>query len=554
MPRFPTTIPDPRDPLFDYGPDTIPHKFAAFREPQWNAIMQAVEAIESGTDAVFVEAPTGTGKTLIGEAVRRLLKLRAYYTCTTIALQEQFATDFPYARVLKGRSNYLTESGPLDRMGNPVRSGKWSAITCADCTAATADEDDCQWCMSKESCPFVAAKNAAMLAPLTVLNSAYLLADRHLGDRGLVIADEADMLEHALMSHIEIDISPTRMRQMGLRPPAKKTVPSSWLDWAEDAIEVVKAYYETIPKGPSDVKERIATAALLAKLRMLAMDLPNGGWVYDGYTRETNWVIFRPVFVSRFAQKYLWDIGDKWLLMSATILSPQLMAEDLGMDKAGMSWAYISVPSNFPIENRPVFVVPAADMAFKNRATAWPKMAEAVEGVVRRHPGERILVHTVSYDLAAYLADSLALAPDLHGRNVVTYTRSMDKDQALADYSRTPGSVLLAPSMDRGVDLPGDLCRVQVIAKVPYPNLQDKQVHARMHTPGGQAWYRMQAIRKIVQSTGRGIRSVDDRATTYILDEQFRTNVWQSDYLFPEWWKESLRWDLKYRELTREVS
>jgi ATP-dependent DNA helicase DinG len=202
-----------------------------------------------------------------------------------------------------------------------------------------------------------------------------------------------------------------------------------------------------------------------------------------------------------------------------------------------------------------VYFTGVADMAYRNKEKAWPKIAEGVEGVLLRHPGERVLVHTVSYELARYLHDYLGLSESLGDRNVVTYSSSREKDGALEQYIATAGSVLLAPSMDRGVDLPGDLCTVQVVAKVPYPNLKDKQINARMRMPHGQAWYTMRAIRSIVQMTGRGVRSSTDKAVTYILDEQFRTNIWaKSDHLFPEWWKAALRWDLKYKQLTKGIT
>lgn len=94
--------------------------------------------------------------------------------------------------------------------------------------------------------------------------------------------------------------------------------------------------------------------------------------------------------------------------------------------------------------------------------------------------------------------------------------------------------------MARGVDLKGDACRVQVIAKVPFPSLADKQVSARMRLPGGDTWYKVQTVREMVQMTGRGVRSETDHAVTYVLDEQFQ-RVWsQSKRLFPQWWREAV--------------
>jgi Rad3-related DNA helicase len=108
---------------------------------------------------------------------------------------------------------------------------------------------------------------------------------------------------------------------------------------------------------------------------------------------------------------------------------------------------------------------------------------------------------------------------------------------------------MLAPSMARGIDLPGDLCRVQVIAKAPFLSLGDAQVARRTHLPGGDVWYAVQAIRDIVQMTGRAVRSKDDHAITYIFDQQFSSNLWRKNkMLFPDWWRESVKTDINIRE------
>src|SRR5688572_29011158 len=63
---------------------------------------------------VFLQAPTGSGKTLIANlAQRKMQARRMIYTCTTKSLQDQVVRDFIYGRVLKGRSNYPTLLGEV---------------------------------------------------------------------------------------------------------------------------------------------------------------------------------------------------------------------------------------------------------------------------------------------------------------------------------------------------------------------------------------------------------------------------------------------------------
>jgi Rad3-related DNA helicase len=504
-------------------------------------------------NVIFFQAPTGTGKTLIAELVSRLIGGKTIYACSTKQLQDQFERDFPYAKVIKGRANYLTDSGILDNWGKS-KSQLPSEITCADCTWDLSNPV-CSWCATHETCPYNIAKIRAQSAQLACLNYSYLLTDstyvHGFAGRRLIVGDECDLIERELLSQYEVVISGKRQAHMSLNPPRRKTVSTSWEQWVqEEAIPTVTEYLDYLPtpqtsQRPFDIKQYNSTRTLLDKLFVLRDELKRGLWVYDGYSEEpqpTDPIIFRPVRVNTWGKGNFWPYAEKFLLMSATILSADLMADELGLEK---EWELIDVGSVFPVENRPIHIVPIADMAFRNREAGWKDMVKGVEGVLRMHQTERVLVHCVSYELAAFLHSSVTMP----GRNAVVYHNSSEKTRALEDYSSYPGSVLFAASMDRGVDLPDDLCRVQIVAKVPFPNVKDKRINARLYGDGGRNWYRMQTIRTLIQMTGRGVRSKDDWCVTYILDSQFMSNLWKSSYLFPKWWREAVDWKVNKARL-----
>lgn len=533
----------------------VPLPFDSFRDGQEEIIDSIYERFQSGCKVVFLQAPTGVGKSIIGEGTRRLVRGNGIYSCSTKTLQDQFVSDFVYGRVIKGRSNYLTLAGSLDRMGRKSSSGP-SMVTCADCTYTR--ESGCRWCVSQTGCPYVMARNSAAQAELAILNTSYFLTDANKGmgrfkDRDLVIIDEADLLEGELLNQVEVFVSDRRMAKMNIDPPTRKTVESAWLPWVEEeAIPKVARYIESlkVPHDPdasaADIKEYSSLRDLSERLDILKRELPKGGWVYDGY--DSGHTIFRPVEVNEWGSKYLWPHAQRFLLMSATILSASHMADQLGLtDK----WDVIDVDSNFPVENRPVYVVPIADMTYKLKDEEWPKMVDGISGVLRRHPDERILVHCVSYQLARYIKDELKLrSSEWSRRDIIIYENSNEKDTALSRFKSRPGAVILAASMDRGIDLADDYCRVQVIAKIPFGNTKDKRIIARMkQTKGGYTWYKMEAIRTLIQMTGRGVRSKEDWCTTYILDKQFTSNIMASKYLLPKWWKAALRMDLGPRKL-----
>ena len=229
--------------------------------------------------------------------------------------------------------------------------------------------------------------------------------------------------------------------------------------------------------------------------------------------------------------------------MSATIISPEQMAYDLGLDDD--EWEVVEIPSSFPKERRPVVVRAETSVTRKTEESAFPILVRQLGEIMDEHPDERILVHSNSYKLTRELFfEGRHHSQDARSR-LYTYLNAQERDKALNNYLNNPRGVLVAPSFERGVDLHGDDCRVIVIAKVPFPYLGDKQVAARLHGTGrsGQIWYAVETVRTIVQMTGRGMRSKDDFCLSYVLDREFLRVHWDHQKLFPQWWREALVMD-----------
>lgn len=210
-------------------------------------------------------------------------------------------------------------------------------------------------------------------------------------------------------------------------------------------------------------------------------------------------------------------------------------------DAGKPTWSCVRVPAQFAIENRRVFATPVAAMTFKQKADSYPRMARAVKGLLAHHPEERVLIHTVSYDLGKFLLRDLMANLGPSHKRLMTYDTAKDRDKVIERYRRTEGAVLIAPSLERGVDFKGDDCRVVAVCKIPFPNISDRQISARLHSRGGQMWYSVATVRSLVQMTGRATRSAEDHSVNYILDEQFVSNVWKkSKHLLPSWWREAV--------------
>jgi ATP-dependent DNA helicase DinG len=532
-----------------------PERFTSFQPHQIDAIVEATLAFNDN-DIVLLDAPVGSGKTVIAEAIRRLMNVKgSVYVAHTKGLMDQFLADFPYAALLKGRANYATLTGHPD-------------ITCAECNLQLVEDPwsgnkrmACDHCEPWVGCPYKVAKIQALGSrnpagewvdlppPVCVTNTAYFVSEANgpagMSNRPFVIVDECDTLESILKGIVTLEISERVQKRFKLSPPDKKTVEEAWVEWLNDEAlpKFVKAHGALKlekDKTVAQAKEFTFLTRMVDKLVVLDQLLKDGNALYDGY--ETGKIAFKPVSMRMSAPDMLWAHASQWLCMSGTIVDAQSFVDDLGIDLTGRPWTVVKVPMTFPVANRPIRVKSVANMTHKNKETAWPKMVAGMAEIMVKRPDDRILVHTVSYEFAKYCEERLK-AEGLN-RPFYQYANAGEREETLERFKLAPSGVMLAPSMDRGVDLPGDLCRVGIICKMPFLSLGDKTVQKRLYgTPGGRLWYQVQTVRSLIQMTGRNVRGPDDYGENWILDGQFTNNVWkESRYLLPDYWKEAIDW------------
>lgn len=483
-------------------------------------------------DVVVVGAPTGSGKSLLGYLAHKELAKKSLYICHSKGLQSQFLRDFTDSVVLMGRSNYPTALFP-------EQFNDMQQLSCGDCVA-TKQAPNCQWCGVKSACPYEVAKGKAVAAELAVINSSYFLTEAngpaHMSGRPLAIWDECDTAEKDLMGFVEVMVP----KYLELGKPKKVTRSDSWLEWLEESLPKVKAMRDRLSQDKADLK-------VLRRYRSVKQTCEDmGGIIAELKSGENEWIMqvdnmervqFKPVKVAGFGKDMIWRHADKWLLMSASVISAQVMLDSLGYDK---EFGVIDLPSSFPVENRRIVPMPVANMTYKTKDAEFPKLMEKIKEIVGKHKGERVLVHSVSYELTDKIVKGLEGV--VEKRKLVTYKAAKDREGALSRYLKTEGAVMVAPSMDRGVDLPGEMCRVQVVVKVPYPSMGDKQIARRAYTQGGREWYATETIRTLIQMTGRAVRSQEDWAISYILDSQFVKLMKENKGLVPAWWGKAVTW------------
>ena len=530
--------------------------FGAIRDQQREAIEFALREFESGKRFVIIEAGTGVGKSAIGVCISRALsswlphkeeyKRGAYFLTTQKILQEQYLDDFGGCKgpmtSIKSSSNYQCKYHKKQSCGESQRLLKLEQ-----------DKTSKFFRSCSFSCVYKETKSKFMESPESITNFSYFLAETtyagKLLPRDVLVVDESHNSDSELSKFVEVSVS-EKFAQTVLNLQMPKTLNSerAAFDWIKNVyitkltshLKHIEAMFEQHAGLREKVKE---FDALSRQIEMLDkhmckvnrfIDLfDEDNWVFnitETEDRKTRRLEFKPIDISPYSEQSLFKFGRKVLMLSATILNQRAFCESLGIPLEDAS--FISLPSPFPVENRPVLVSSIGKMSAGEIDNTLPKLAEAVRQILAAHPNEKGIIHCHSYKVSSYIMKNIK------NRRLLTH-KSEDREDVLNQHisSKEP-TVLVTPSMTEGVDLKGNLSRFQIICKVPYPYLGDKLVQKRMRK--WSWWYPLQTAKTIIQSLGRSIRSADDHAVSYILDSDWDRFYGQQRDMFPESFRDSI--------------
>jgi Rad3-related DNA helicase len=173
-------------------------------------------------------------------------------------------------------------------------------------------------------------------------------------------------------------------------------------------------------------------------------------------------------------------------------------------------------------------------MSYTYLNSTLPKIVKSVDNLLDEFPDQKGIIHATSYKIARYVADH-----SRHWERIISHN-SVDRMEKLEEHLTSPEpTVLLSPSMTEGVDLKGDLSKFQIIVKLPYASLGDKQIKARMEDD--KIWYASLVATQLMQAYGRSIRSKNDVAMTFVLDSGFKWFLKSNEGLFCNWFKEAVK-------------
>ena len=516
------------------------------REGQLEIIADIEEAIAKGYKYIILEAGTGTGKSAVATTLARMYE-SAYILTMTKQLQKQYADEFDFPLV-KGRGNFDCLKDGFDvtcDMGACKTAPKSSKFFCPygisknpTLTGELAFQDSFGsdvFFQTTDHCKYWQQKANAINSPITLMNYDYAILElnyvKHFGKRSLLILDEAHNIEDKLMKTMEINLYNRQLEK-----DIKKVISPQTLKSAEKGewimeIDSIQGHYSDIEIKdlPTNKADRINST--IAKLKALKNNLEKepGNWVIDA---DEHGVSFKPLRVNHYAEDYLFKHGEVVIFLSATILSHKMFSKWLGLNPDEVY--HIQVDSPFSVEKRPIELTLAGKMSKSRVRQSAPKSIEILQKILKRHEGEKGLIHTNSYKCQRYITDNLYNSRLIsHGSN--------NRERVLKFFEEDDNPlVLVSPSMSEGVDLPYDKCRFQVIYKIPFPYLGDKQINMRRKKD--QRWYAYKTAMTLVQTYGRGMRAEDDSCVTYIVDSDIKMILNSPLYksLIPEFFKEAI--------------
>lgn len=498
----------------------------SYRQHQKEILMEAVvELFLKDKDIVIIDGPVGLGKSAINWTLG-VIGGPAFYTTPQKSLRKQLANDDAlddFMHTLRARRDYVCGV---------------TGENCEDCHInKSSDPEDS--CVQEDHCTYWNNKEKAMSSMIAGLTFSYTIIDSYLPtltdggeqisfqDRNLMIVDECHKMAQQVASlHAGWSLSPWRLPEEVYRPIVGQ-IPSDadryhHVDHLVQRVADRAEKFVRMNEGDERKETEIENCEnFLRSYRYTESEIDEGRtWVVD--VEKTDHPVFgsvnkaqiKPVRVDRFLRRFVWSRSDKIVLSSATIPyrgNPEEWLDRLGL---GDDYHLISCPMPFDKDRRRIHTDTMIDkFSGGGDDENWNQIVDRTMSIADKHDGEKGLIHTASYQRAERLVESLPRGM------AMTDERGEETDDVIRRWQRGSTQILCSPSMTEGVDLEDDICRWQIILKVPYPNSHvDSRVDYLLDEENDWDWYYQQTGLSLFQAYGRAMRSADDYQELYILD------------------------------------
>ena len=522
------------------------------RNTQIKLINKINLAINEGYKNIILEAGTGIGKSAIATTLANMYD-DSYILTMTKQLQKQYLDDFGEMLVeIKGKGNYK-----CNYKGN-----------CDFCIRAEYNIARCS------DCDYLIAFRKAKKSKNVITNYDFMyrvgVDNQMLDPRQLLILDEAHNLERKMLmlsSHLlnreyistkfGIDIFEALMKG----EKSYNHIKSESDYWIDVCKKLMKACGENIEKiggkgkevqvtldefesNPSkyssiDYIEKQILESDLKEFNSIRLGLESKDLIIDvpdfKSIKKNKMDIsaeFKPYSVSDATQNLL-SFGETRIFLTGTLGDMKKFCQWNNINPDNTYYIYEKSP--FDVSNRPIYRDFVGNMSGSRRNVPNWKNKRAISKIkqlIGKYPNQKGVIHTSSNEQAFWIMDNLKeynlLFVGGESRNEVLKEFNESKDDA----------ILIGASIKDGVDLKGDLCRFQIVFKVPYPQLNEQVKYRKSLDP---SWYYYQAIMAIMQAYGRGIRDKEDYCDMYIIDSNFKKLFDYNYNFFNEYFTEALK-------------
>lgn len=202
-------------------------------------------------------------------------------------------------------------------------------------------------------------------------------------------------------------------------------------------------------------------------------------------------------------------------------------------NKSNNSVSFIDIPSNFNFDYSPIYIDSEFKLNYANKRKTIVPISQKINDILDYHYNQNGLIQTGSYEIANMIYKRISKE---NKNRILLYKNPSEKEKYLSYINKNTNYVLVGPSLNEGIDLPGELCEFIIVAKVPFLSLGDKYVTSKMKI--FKKWYNSMAATNIIQGIGRGNRYENDHCDTYILDGCFKRLYSYTKNQFPQYVKD----------------
>ncbi len=492
----------------------LPSAFPTWRPLQPQVIQDFLDSMKRYVGQVQRQ---GAGKTVSYIAIALLLKVRTMILTSNKTLQDQLLRDFACIGLtdIRGRANYTCQ-------GLPTHNCESGAV--AKCPYR-----------GTMVCEYGMAKHLVTEAQLCTTNySCWIASNKYgtgLGKFDLLIMDEAHNASSELERAMQIGISNrevTGILQSEWPGRREQEDMEAWKHWAQVRFLLADNELQRLKNKIAQVSSPSGKLVQeFQHLRTLTRKLADIGtckperWVVD--TSQYGFE-FDPIDASQYGERVLFNGIPKVLMTSGSL--GERTREECGIEEA--DWDLFEYKSKFDWKKSPVYYLPTIKVTKDSPKWELMRLVKQIDRIIESRLDRRFIIHTGNFDIRDFIIDNSEYAAYM----LTNRKKEGDITSVIIERYKQedPPAILVSPSVTTGCDFPYDYCRVQIIAKLPFPNAGSKAEEARNKIDPERGTGK--CITTLEQAVFRGDRADDDSQEVFILDDNIKWLIWRKRHQF----------------------